>query len=438
MTFIADKQTLEDLNLLGKYRQHSIFSLFNKVITTGGEKLLSEMFHTPLCDPDAINRRSAIFKYFQAKQLPFPFSNEQFNTVDNYLSGRRGKHYLAALISFGKKKLLGAVIRDDEYQNIQRSLWQTIALLNACKIFIDQLSNDDGHPFYKEVLAVKDILDDPKLEWLATAQVRRLSFTKAARYDHLLRRKKQEALRTVIEAFYKLDVYISIANLAETKGFSYARALSKEAGLFAAKALGHPGIEKPVANPLSFHQNGNMIFLTGANMAGKSTLMKAFGINVYLAHMGFPVAAKEMEFSVRDGIYSSINVPDNLDMGYSHFYAEVVRVKKVAEEVSSGKNLVILFDELFKGTNVKDAYDATLAVTGAFSNYMNCFFIISTHIIEAGEVLKQQSNIQMLYLPTIMNGNIPKYTYQLQPGISSDRHGMMIIENEGILDTINK
>jgi len=63
-------------------------------------------------------------------------------------------------------------------------------------------------------------------------------------------------------------------------------------------------------------------------------------------------------------------------------------------------------------------------------------FIISTHIIEAGEVLKQQDNLQMLYLPTIMNGNVPQYTYQLQQGISSDRHGMMIIENEGILEML--
>ena len=53
--------------------------------------------------------------------------------------------------------------------------------------------------------------------------------------------------------------------------------------------------------------------------------------------------------------------------------------------------------------------------------------------IEAGEVLQQQKNIQPLYLPTIMNGTVPTYTYRLQPGISSDRHGMMIIENEGIL-----
>ena len=172
-------------------------------------------------------------------------------------------------------------------------------------------------------------------------------------------------------------------------------------------------------------------------MAGKSTLMKAFGINIYLAHMGFPVSASKMEFSVKDGIYSSINVPDDLNQGYSHFYAEVLRVKKVAAAVSSGKDLVVIFDELFKGTNVKDAYEATLAVTAAFSAYRNCAYIISTHIIEAGEVLTHQcNNILPLYLPTIMNGNIPTYTYQLRAGISADRHGMMIIENEGIIDLL--
>jgi DNA mismatch repair protein MutS len=436
MSFIADKQTLEDLNLLGRYKQHSIFSLFNKVSTAGGEKLLGEMFQTPLTDPEAINKRSAIFRYFQSKQLSFPLSNKQFSIVDNYLSSSGGKLYLTTWITLGKKKLLGAIIRDEEYQNIRSSLQQTIALLKDCKAFISQLSNDKDYPFYNEVLAVKNILDDPKLEWLAAEQTGQLSLTKMAGYDHLLRHTMQVALTRVIETFYQLDVYITVANLARAKDFSYAKALPKEDNLFTAAALSHPGIEKAVANPVSFHQNSNMIFLTGANMAGKSTFMKAFGINVYLAHMGFPVAAKEMMFSVKDGIYTSINVPDNLNMGYSHFYAEVLRVKNVAEQVSSGKSLVIIFDELFKGTNVKDAYDATLAVTAAFGEYSDCLFIISTHIIEAGEVLKQQCNIQMLYLPTIMNGSIPAYTYQLQPGISSDRHGMIIIENEGILELL--
>jgi DNA mismatch repair ATPase MutS len=335
-----------------------------------------------------------------------------------------------------KKKLLGAIVRDEAYQHIQTSIQQTIAVLAHCKTFIDAFQDKDN-PFYNELQSVKNILHDPKLEWLTAAQTNQLSLLKTARYDYLLRHVMRSPLITVMETFYQLDVYIAVAGIAQAKGFSYAKAHPKENNLFTAAELRHPGIDNAVANPVAFHQHSNMIFLTGANMAGKSTFMKAFGINVYLAHMGFPVAAREMEFSVKDGIYSSINVPDNLNMGYSHFYAEVLRVKKVAEEVSQNKNLVVIFDELFKGTNVKDAYDATLAVTTAFSEYRNCLFIISTHIIEAGEVLKeQQTNIQMLYLPTIMNGSIPTYTYRLQSGISSDRHGMMIIENEGILELL--
>jgi DNA mismatch repair protein MutS len=443
MSFIADKQTLEDLNLLGKYKQHSIFSLFNKVRTTGGEQLLQTLFQTPLTDPTTINRRSAIFQYFQNKQTTFPFSNEQFSAMENYLGGSSANNYPATLLTLAKKKLLGAVVRDEEYQHIQTGIRRTTAILNNCKIFISQFEEKKEHPyhpFYDELLTVKNILNDPKLQWLTTGQdsTSQLSLQKTAKYDHLLRHIMRAPLTAVMDTFYQLDVYIAVAGLAQEKGFSYARALPAANNFFTALELSHPGIEKAVANAVSFKQESNMIFLTGANMAGKSTFMKAFGINVYLAHMGFPVAASNMEFSVKQGIYSSINVPDNLDMGYSHFYAEVLRVKKVAEEVSSGKDLVIIFDELFKGTNVKDAYDATLAVSAAFSEYRNCLFIISTHIIEAGEVLKQQSNIKSLYLPTIMNGNIPAYTYQLQPGISSDRHGMMIIENEGILELLEK
>lgn len=153
--------------------------------------------------------------------------------------------------------------------------------------------------------------------------------------------------------------------------------------------------------------------------------------------MGFPVPAKTVTFSVKEGIYTSINVPDDLNMGYSHFYAEVLRVKKIAEEVSVPKNLVVIFDELFKGINVKDAYDATLAVSEVFAEHLNCFFVISTHIVEVGEVLGQRTNnVQFTYMPTEMQGKIPVYTYRAQEGISSDRHGMMIIENERILEII--
>jgi DNA mismatch repair ATPase MutS len=153
--------------------------------------------------------------------------------------------------------------------------------------------------------------------------------------------------------------------------------------------------------------------------------------------MGFPVAAEGMMFSVQDGMYTSINVPDDLDKGFSHFYAEVLRVKHVAEELSRGRNLVVIFDELFKGTNVKDAYDATVAVTEAFGANRNASFIVSTHITEAGDTLQERCpNMKFVYFPTIMENGTPRYPYKLKEGISGDRHGMMIIANEGVIDII--
>jgi DNA mismatch repair ATPase MutS len=99
--------------------------------------------------------------------------------------------------------------------------------------------------------------------------------------------------------------------------------------------------------------------------------------------------------------------------------------------------LVVLFDELFKGTNVKDAYDGTLAVTEAFSHYRRCAFIISTHIVEVGEALrKRRDNIAFACLPTVLENGRPRYPYTLTAGIAADRVGMTIIENEGIIDMI--
>jgi DNA mismatch repair protein MutS len=156
-----------------------------------------------------------------------------------------------------------------------------------------------------------------------------------------------------------------------------------------------------------------------------------------VAHLGFPVAAEAMEFSVADGLYTTINLSDDLNSGISHFYAEVMRIKQIAKELSGGRKLLVMFDELFRGTNVRDAYEGTVAVTRAFATRHNCMFVVSTHIIEAGEVLKSQcGNIQFVFMPTRMEGTAPVYSYRLEPGITSDRHGMVIINNERILEII--
>ncbi len=171
------------------------------------------------------------------------------------------------------------------------------------------------------------------MQWLQEVQQNEPALLQLARCDHLIRHTLREEAEQILDLIYHLDVYIAVSDTARARNFSYAKAQPKDAYIFSTTALQHPALEKAVPNPLHLHEDQNVLFLTGANMAGKSTFMKSLGIAVYMAHMGFPVAAREMQFSVRDGLYTSINVPDNLQLGYSHFYAEVLRVKHVAESV---------------------------------------------------------------------------------------------------------
>ncbi|EDM35529.1 putative mismatch repair-like protein [Pedobacter sp. BAL39] len=436
MSFIADKQTLDDLNLLGKYRPDSIFSLFNKLHTTGGERKLQEMFQHPMVDVEAINTRSNMFRYFQNKQLKFPVDGLTFQKAETYLNTGTSANFLLATTGLLHKKALAVFLHDEQFGQLLAGLNATVEVLRQLQRLMLEMGRDAGSPFEQSRKQISAILDEQGIRDLLS-EVFPLPLMKIAWYDHLLKHTLQLQMGALLNGICLLDVYIGVSLVARERGFSYALALPKEANCMRSAGLWHPGLMKGVANPLSLGREQNMIFLTGANMAGKSTFMKSFGIAVYLSHMGFPVAARQMEFSVCDGLYSSINVPDDLNLGYSHFYAEVLRVKNAAESVGTGQHLVVLFDELFKGTNVKDAYDATLAVTEAFSKYRNCFFIISTHIIEVGTALQERCrNVGFSYLPTVMDGHVPRYTYQLQEGITTDRQGMLIIENEGILEML--
>lgn len=441
MSFITDQQTLNDLNLLGKHRRGSIFSLFCKVHTTGGERLLEQLFRNPLTDAGAINERSGLFRYFAGLGLVFPLSGAQVEAMESYLESQGHGNWPAAVWQSLRAKAMAMLVRDETYGLLREGLLAAVNGLYVLYVFLRELAvRDPMGPYAGRVKAAMAVLEDRRLAAvLGDDRAEDWSLLTAARYDHLLRTRLRTGLESVRNMLSELDVFIGVGNLAHANGWSYPRALSPTDSIVRIEGLKHPAVPHAVGNSILLEKGLNMLFLTGANMAGKSTFMKAFGASVYLAHMGFPVAAAEMAFSVRDGLFTSINVADDLGQGHSHFYAEVLRVKKVAQAVSEGKRLVVLFDELFKGTNVKDAYDGTLAVTDAFSRYRCCAFIISTHIVEAGETLrKRRDNLRFGYLPTVLENGRPRYRYVLQEGIAADRVGMMIIENEGILEIIKK
>lgn len=437
MNFVIDKQSQEELNLPGKFRQGSVYNLFNTVKTRGGEQLLDELFKNPLTDQAAINARTAIFQFFQQAGLSFPFDVQQVTQMREFCDAGNGSSLSATYLNTLLKKSLSVITRDERYKAIIQGLQATIVTLKKCYGFVVAL-HAMGGPFAGRVNAIRQILDAADLQELLNIDIyRSISPGAIARYDHLLRNRQNSNINEIIRFIAETDVYIAVSNVAASRDFSYARALPQDANYFHAIDLKHPCISNAVGNDIEMKAGSNMIFLTGANMAGKSTWMKSIGIGMYLAHIGFPVAARQMEFSIREGIYSSINVADNIGLGYSHFYAEVVRVKNAADATATGKHLLLMFDELFKGTNVKDAYDGTLAVTEAFAEYKNCLFIVSTHIIEVGEALKKLNNVQLTFMPTIMKGAVPQYTYRLENGITEDRQGMLIIRNEGILELID-
>lgn len=439
MSFITDQQTLNDLNLLGKHRRGSIFSLFCKVHSTGGERLLEQFFRHPLTDAAAINERSGLFRYFAGMGLVFPLSGAQVEAMERYLESPGQGTRAAAMWHSLRGKAMETLVRDETYGVLREGLLAAVNGLYVLYVFLRELAaRDPMGPYASRVKAAMAVLEDRRLAAvLDDDKPEDWSLLTVARYDHLLRTRLRPGLEHVRNVLSELDVFIGVGQLARANGWGYARALAPAENVVAIERMRHPAVPNAVGNSIILGKDSNMLFLTGANMAGKSTFMKAFGVSLYLAHMGFPVAATEMAFSVRDGLFTSINVADDLSQGHSHFYAEVLRVKHVAQAVSEGKRLAVLFDELFKGTNVKDAYDGTLAVTEAFSLYRRCAFIISTHIVEAGEALRQRrDSLRFAYLPTVLENGRLRYPYVLQEGIAADRVGMMIIENEGILEII--
>lgn len=430
MSFITDKQTIDDLNIFSRSGNDSIYHIFNKTFTQGGAALLEEMFRNPLSDVQAINERVGVLRYFQEHKVTFPFQGNRFEEAERYLSN-----------TDPRSRLSNQGFSMADFKAAEQSITALMEILQGLKTFLSNILKKTAAGTYEqEASRVLTLLNSKELELIFQDHGSgKISSGKIVEYDNILRFLHRALLEKILTHVYQLDVYISIARVATEQGYIFPTALQRDENRLWVKGVYHPLLSRAVPNTLEMNPDGNIVFLTGANMAGKSTFMKCLGISMYLAHLGFPVAAEAMEFSVCDGMYTTINLPDNLTMGASHFYAEVLRVKKVAKQLGAGKNLFVVFDELFRGTNVKDAYEGTISILRAFAEKPHSLFIISTHIMEAGEVLKKQCrNMLFRYLPTGMEEGRPLYTYKLKEGITDDRHGMIIIKNEGVLELIGQ
>ena len=258
--------------------------------------------------------------------------------------------------------------------------------------------------------------------------------------DALFRGKHRSLIMDVVEAICKLDAFISIARTANENELTFPEFVESKFPIVEIENLYHPILNNAVPYNISINKSRTLCFLTGPNMAGKSTFLRTIGVSIYLSHLGFPVPAKTFKTSIYYGIITTINIADNLDKGHSHFYSEVKRVKETSLKLKSNGKLFVIFDELFRGTNVKDAFDASLLIINAFSKVRHSTFFISTHITEIAEEIKTESNIELKCFESKIVDNQPAYNYELCDGVNHDKLGMHILKNEGvieILDSIN-
>ena len=120
------------------------------------------------------------------------------------------------------------------------------------------------------------------------------------------------------------------------------------------------------------------------------------------------------------------------------FFNEVKRIRETLFRISNGKRWLVLIDELFKGTNIQDAMKCSEAVISGLVNLKNVLFILSTHLYEIGDDLKQYPSISFKYFETILKEDELHFSYQLKEGISNDRMGFLILKKEGVLNLLNQ
>ena len=138
-----------------------------------------------------------------------------------------------------------------------------------------------------------------------------------------------------------------------------------------------------------------------------------------------------------DGLITNLNIADNVIKGESYFYNEVQRIKNTVLKINDGKKNCVLIDELFKGTNILDAMKCSTKVIEGLQKINSSVFILSTHLYEISDQLKQYQNIQFSYFETSVQNKALSFPYLLKPGVSEDRIGYLILEMEGVVELLD-
>lgn len=437
-----DKTSYYDLSIFNRDEEFSLFHRLDFTTTTGGRDYLRKLFSTPLQDITAIENRQRALQYIleQEDKWPSIISNGTIVVVENYMEAQIEPVSSTEGLSLTVSTLLYKTMYAPDNGFIKFSFAQLVNLVKGFRAFVETFNSDKTPKELKylldraaHLLHLRDFS-----EILEADDSGKISNREILRYDHHIRKKHKKLVWELLDLYKKLDAYYAMAKAIKHYNLKFPTFENKPQPFIAAQQLYHLIIPQPVAYDITLDQQSHFLFLTGANMAGKTTFIKAIGVAVFLAHIGMGVPAQQMQLSFFHGIFSNIQVQDNIFKGESYFFSEVQRIKNTIIQINNGKNWLVLIDEMFKGTNVEDARNCSLAVIRGLLRSTNCLFILSTHLYEIADELQKESKILFKYFESQVIDDDLQFTYQLKDGIAKEKIGYLILKREKVLDLLQE
>ena len=247
------------------------------------------------------------------------------------------------------------------------------------------------------------------------------------------RLKNGSALRDWLEVWAEFEALNALACYAyENPDNTFPELVDGDA-CFEARAAGHPLLPRQVCVPNDVWLNPRSRFyiVSGSNMSGKSTILRAIGLNAVLALAGAPVRAQSLRMS-RLSVCASLAVVDSLLNGKSKFLVEVDRLRQAIELALGDTPVLFLVDEIFSGTNSRDRRTAAEAVVRTLVN-RGAIGALSTHDLALSEIADDGALCgENVHMGSKGEGDPMDFDYLLKPGVTREANALAIARMAGV------